>query len=93
MKKIRPLNNYVLLKELEEKQDGVILMTKSLDDQQTALVVSVGPGRVLDNGEQEVIAVKEGDEVLFKKFAVDVANIGDEEYLLIRSEDIIAVIE
>jgi chaperonin GroES len=93
--KIKPLNDRVLLKPLkaEEKTKGGIILPESAKEKpQEAKVVAVGKGKIVDGKRQEM-SVKEGDIVIYSKYAGDDIKIDDEEYTLIEEDKILAIVE
>jgi len=93
--KIKPLNDRVLLKPLkaEEKTKGGIILPESAKEKpQEAKVVAVGKGKIIDGKRQEM-SVKEGDIVIYSKYAGDDIKIDDEEYTLIEEDKILAIVE
>ncbi len=93
--KIRPLRDRVLVKRVtEEKTKGGIIIPDSADKPMTqGEVVAVGDGRILDNGEKVPLAVKVGDKVLFGKYAGTEVKVEGEDYLVMREDDILGIIE
>ncbi len=93
---IRPLGDRVLIQrvEAEEKTAGGILLPDSAKEKpKEGKVISIGDGRVLDSGERSKFSVKKGDRVLFTSYAgTEVKSVG-QEYLIMREEDILGVIE
>ena len=90
--KLVPLGDRVVLKqaEPEEKtQSGIILTTQSQEKPQQAEVIAVGPGGVVD-GKEVTMQVKAGDKVIYSKYAV---KLDGEEYIIVRQNDILAVVE
>ena len=80
--------------ESEEKTAGGIYLPDSAKDKPArGVVVSLGDGRLLDDGTRSAFTVKEGDRVLFLSYAGEEFKFGDEEYLLMRESDILAVIK
>lgn len=94
--KLQPLGDRVVV-EREESETvtagGIVLPDSAKDKPTRGRVVSVGDGRILDNGQRSVLQVKPGDRVLFSTYAGDNFKIGARELLLLREEDILAVIE
>jgi chaperonin GroES len=79
--------------EAEERTSGGILLPDTAKDKPSrGTVVSVGTGRVLDDGSRAPMQVKVGDKVLFTSYAPETIRIGEDEVLLMREEDILAVI-
>lgn len=91
---IKPLRDYVVLEaEPEEKQIGSLIIKTKENDNGTAVVVAVGPGYKNENGELVVPEVEVGDRVLFKKYSSNDYKEGDKHYLVVKSEDILAIID
>jgi chaperonin GroES len=94
--KIQPLNDRVVVEreEAEAKTSGGILLPDTAKDKPSrGTVISIGSGRVLDDGSRAPMQVKVGDTVLFTSYAPETIRIGEDEVLLMREEDILAVIE
>ena len=92
--KLVPLGDRVVLKQMEQEEttkSGIILTAKSQEKPQTAEVVAVGPGGVVD-GKEVAMQVKEGDKVVYQKYSTTEVKIGGEEYLMIKQNDILAII-
>jgi chaperonin GroES len=93
---IRPLGDRVLVQrvEAEEKTAGGILLPDSAKEKpKEGKVISLGEGKTLDNGEKSKFSVKKGDRVLFTSYAGTEVKVGGSEYLIMREEDILGVIE
>ena len=93
---IRPLGDRIVVKAVEREEQtksGIYLPDTAKEKPQEAVVLAVGNGRLLDNGTRIPIDLKEGDRVLFSKYAGTEVRIGDEEYLILRESDVLAVIE
>ena len=93
---IKPLGDRILIKPLEqeEKVGGIIIPdTAQKEKPQEGEVIAVGPGRVLDSGELQPVSVSVGSKVLYGKYSPTEIKYGDEEYLIVREDDILAVIE
>jgi len=94
--KVKPLGNRVLIrvKEMEEKTKGGIFIPQTAQEKtQRGVVEAVGPGKKNDKGELIPIEVKVGDEVIYDKYAGTQIKIDDVEYLLLSSDDILALVE
>ncbi len=94
--KIRPLADRVVVKRIEEeevKKGNIIIPDTAKEKPQKGEVVAVGPGRVDEKGNRVPMEVKVGDKVIFSKYAGSEVKIDDEEYLVMREDDILAVIE
>jgi chaperonin GroES len=95
MVKFRPLNDRILVKRLEEKEvkkGGIIIPDTAKEKPQEAEVVAVGPGKVTEDGKRQPMEVKVGDRILFGKYSGSDVKLGDEEYLIMREEDILAIL-
>ena len=93
--KLVPLGDRVVLKqyEAEEKtKSGIILASKTQEKSQEAEVIAVGPGGVVD-GKEVTMQVKAGDKVIYSKYSGNEVKLGDEEYIIVRQNDILAVVE
>ena len=94
--KLRPLNDRVIVKRLEEEEKtvgGIIIPDTAKEKPQQARVIAVGKGRTLENGRVIPLTVKEGDRVLFGKYAGAEIKIDGDEHLIMREDDILAIIE
>jgi len=94
---LRPIGDHIIVKPLakEEKSISGIIIPDTVEKERAERgeVVAVGPGRTLENGTRSVVDVKVGDKVVFKKYAPDEVKVGGEEFLVIKMEDVVAVIE
>lgn len=93
---IQPLADRVLLKREEQKETlkgGIILPDSAKEKQETAIVIAVGPGKVSKDGSLIPASVKVGDKVLMDKYSGQEITLDDEEYIIVRSDDIIAIIK
>ena len=94
--KLRPLNDRVIVKRLEEEEKtvgGIIIPDTAKEKPQQARVIAVGKGRTLENGQVMPLTVKEGDRVLFGKYAGTEIKIDGDEHLIMREDDILAVLQ
>jgi chaperonin GroES len=94
--KMRPLHDRILVKRVEEEtktKGGIIIPDTAKEKPQEAKVVAVGTGRLTDDGKVVALEVKKGDRVLFGKYSGSEVQIDGEEHLIIREEDVLAVIE
>ncbi len=92
---IRPLHDRVLLKRLDEQESkigSIIVPDTAKEKPQQAEVMGVGSGKLLENGERASMAVKVGDKVLFGKYSGSDIKIEGEEYLVVREDEILAVL-
>ena len=94
--KIRPLHDRLLVERLEEKEvkkGGIIIPDTAKEKPQEAKVIAVGTGKVTDEGKKIPLTVKAGDKVLFGKYSGSEVKIDDKEYLIMREEDVLAILE
>ena len=94
--KLRPLHDRVIVRRVvEEKMSsgGIVIPDNAAEKPIRGEVLAVGNGKILDNGEQRALDVKTGDKVLFGKYSGTEVKVDDEELLVMREDDIMAVIE
>ena len=94
--KLRPLHDRVVVKRMEEEEKtkgGIIIPDTAKEKPIEGKVMAVGSGKVLENGKTIPLAIKKGDKVLFGKYAGTEVKIEGEDVLIMREEDIIAIIE
>jgi chaperonin GroES len=94
--KIRPLHDRVIVKRIDEEETtkgGIIIPDTAKEKPAEGKVVAVGDGKILENGKKQPLEVKKGDKVLFGKYAGTDINIEGEEHLIMREEDIIAILD
>jgi chaperonin GroES len=94
--KIRPLGNRVLLRRLEAEEKlkgGIIMPDSAKKKQESAEVIAVGPGKKDKNGKLLPMSVQVGDIVMMDKYSGQEVTLDDVEYLIVRSDDIIAVVQ
>ncbi len=94
--KIKPLHDRILVQRLEEEEkteSGIIIPDTAKEKPVMGKVIAVGDGRILENGQRQPLTVKEGDKILFGKYAGTEVKIKGEEYLIMREDDVLAVIE
>ncbi|PIS03078.1 MAG: co-chaperone GroES [Chlamydiae bacterium CG10_big_fil_rev_8_21_14_0_10_42_34] len=93
---LKPLGNRVLAERLEAQETmkgGIILPDSAKKKQETAKVVAVGSGKRLDDGKVLPVAVNVGDIILMDKYSGQEVTLNDEEFIILKSDDIIAIIE
>ncbi len=93
--KLVPLNNRIVLKEFEPEEKtkgGIILTTAQQKKPQEAEVVAVGPGR-MEDGKLVPMEVKVGDKVIYSSYAGTKVDLDDEEFIIVTSDDILAIVE
>jgi chaperonin GroES len=94
--KVKPLNDRVLVQRIEEVQvtkGGIVIPDTAKEKPIEGKIVAVGPGKMSEQGQRMTLQVKEGDRVLFGKYAGTEIKVEGEEYLMMREEDILAIIE
>ncbi|WP_353745328.1 co-chaperone GroES [Dictyoglomus sp.] len=94
--KLRPIGDRVVVKVIEQEEKtkgGIVLPDTAKEKPQQGRVIAVGTGRILDNGQKVPLEIKEGDRVIFAKYAGTEVKIEGEEYLILSERDILAVIE
>jgi len=93
---IRPLHDRVVVKRMDEEtttSGGIVLPGSAAEKPQRGEVLAVGNGKVLDSGERKALDVKIGDQILFGKYSGSEVKIDDSELLVMREDDIMAVLE
>jgi chaperonin GroES len=92
---IRPLHDRVLAKRIEEGEQvrgGIIIPDTAKEKPQEAEVIAVGPGKIQDDGKRAPMDVKAGDKVLIGKYSGSEIKINDEDYVILREDEILAVV-
>ena len=95
--KIRPLHDRVLVKRIDPEETtsagGIIIPDTAKEKPQEGEVVAVGPGKMLEDGNVQPMNVKAGDRILFGKYSGTDVKIDEEDYLIMREDDILGVLE
>ncbi|PYN54844.1 MAG: co-chaperone GroES [Candidatus Rokuibacteriota bacterium] len=94
--KIRPLHDRMLVERMEErevKKGGIIIPDTAKEKPQEGKVIAVGNGKVGDDGKKFPLDVKAGDKILFGKYSGSEVKLDDKEYLIMREEDVLAILE
>jgi chaperonin GroES len=94
--KLRPLHDRVIVKRIEEEgktKGGIIIPETAKEKPIEGKVTAVGAGKILENGKKLPLQVKKGDRILFGKYAGTDIKIDGEEHLIMREDDIIAIVE
>lgn len=94
--KVRPLHDRIIVKRLEEEQKtkgGIIIPDSAKEKPQEGEVLAVGNGKVLDDGKKIALDVKVGDKILFSKYSGTEIKVDGEEYLIIKEDDVQAIVE
>lgn len=93
---LKPLHDRVIVKRQEKETTtagGIVLASTAAEKPSEGVIVAVGPGKAADNGELRPLSVKVGDKVLFGKFTGSEVKVDGEDYVIMREEEIFAVIE
>jgi chaperonin GroES len=93
--KVRPLQDRILVERIEEevKKGGIIIPDSAKEKPQQGKVIAVGPGRFDESGKLVPMSLKKGDLILFGKYSGNDIRIGEDELLIMREEDVLAVVE
>ena len=90
---IEPLGDRILLKPVEQEEEkvgGIIIPDTAKEKPQEGKIIAVGPGKLLENGERQAMSVAVGDKVLYGKYSGTEIKYEDEDYLIVREDDILA---
>jgi chaperonin GroES len=93
--KVRPLHDRLIIKRVEEKETvkgGIIIPDSAKEKPQEGEVIAVGNGKVLENGTKLPLDVKAGDKILFGKYSGTDIKVDGQEYLILREDEVLAVI-
>ena len=93
---IKPLGDRVVIKTLEKEEvtkSGIVLPDTAKEKPQEGKIVAVGTGKMLDNGQRVPLDVKEGDKVIFSKYAGTEVKIDGQDYLILSERDVLAIVE
>jgi chaperonin GroES len=93
---LRPLHDHVMVRKLDEGEQirgGIIIPDTAKEKPQQAEVIAVGNGKLLETGERAALDVKAGDRILFGKYSGAETKIEGEEYLILKEDEILAVLE
>ena len=94
--KVRPLHDRIMVERLEEqevKRGGIIIPDTAKEKPQEGKVIAVGTGKVGDDGKKIPLDVKAGDRILFGKYSGSEVKLEEKEYLILREEDVLAILE
>ncbi|MFC7366744.1 MULTISPECIES: co-chaperone GroES [Bhargavaea] len=92
---LKPLGDRIIIELIEAEEttsSGIVLPDSAKEKPQEGKVVAVGTGRYLDNGTKVDLEVKEGDRIIFSKYAGTEVKYGGEEYLILRENDVLAIL-
>ena len=93
---LRPLHDRVLVRRLEEGEErrgGIIIPDTAKEKPQQAEVVAIGAGKILDSGERAGMGIKPGERILFGKYSGAEIKVGGDEFLILREDEILGVLE
>ena len=96
MAKVRPLHDRLLVQRIEEKETvkgGIIIPDTAKEKPQEGKVIAVGNGKVTDEGKKLPLDVKAGDRILFGKYSGSEVKIDGDEYLILREEDVLGILD
>ena len=94
--KFKPLGDRILVQRIEAEEEvrgGIVIPDTAKEKPQEGMVVAVGEGRVLDSGDRVEMAVKAGDRVLFGKYGGSETTIDNVEYLILREDDVLGILQ
>jgi chaperonin GroES len=94
--KLKPLQDRVLIRRIEEEEQirgGIVVPDTAKEKPQEGEVIAVGDGKVLESGEKLKMALKKGDRVLFGKYSGTEVKLDDEEYLIMREDDVLGILK
>ncbi|HSC35575.1 MAG TPA: co-chaperone GroES [Thermodesulfobacteriota bacterium] len=94
--KVRPLHDKVLIQRLDTEETtkgGIIIPDTAKEKPQEGKVIAVGTGRILEDGTKKPLEIKKGEKVLFNKYGGIDISIDGEDYLILREEDILAIVD
>jgi chaperonin GroES len=94
--KVRPLQDRVVVQRIEEEEKtkgGIIIPDTAKEKPQEGKVIAVGNGKVLENGTRQAMDVKVGNRILFSKYAGSEIKLDGQEYLIMREDDILGILE
>jgi chaperonin GroES len=94
--KLRPLHDRVMVRRVEESRTsagGIVIPDSAAEKPMQGEIIAVGSGKILDNGDVRPVQVKVGERILFGKFAGTEVKLGEDEYVVMREDDIMAVLD
>jgi len=93
---LRPLHDRIVVERLEQETktaSGIVIPDQAAEKPDQGKVLAVGNGKILEDGKVRPLDVKVGDKVLFGKYSGQTVKVGDKEYLVMREEDVFAVVQ
>jgi chaperonin GroES len=94
--KVKPLQDRILIKRIEEEErtkGGIIIPDAAKEKPQEGKVVAIGDGKTLESGQKAPLTVKPGDKILFGKYSGTEIKVDGEEHLILREDDVLAIVE
>lgn len=94
--KLQPLSDWVVAEQAEavtKTASGLYLPDKAAEKPKVAKVLAIGPGKVGDDNERVAMTVKVGDRIVYKSYSTTEVKVDDKEYILVREEDILAIVK
>jgi len=94
--KIKPLQDRVIVKRIDQEEEvrgGIVIPDTAKEKPQEGEVVAVGDGKILENGQKVALSVKSGDRVLFGKYSGTEVKIDDEDYLIMREDEVLGILQ
>jgi chaperonin GroES len=94
--KIKPLQDRVIVKRIDEEEEmrgSIVIPDTAKEKPQEGEIVAVGDGKVLDSGQKVAMSVKAGDRILFGKYSGTEVKIDDEEYLIMREDEVLGILQ
>ncbi|MEK0427611.1 MAG: hypothetical protein RL618_362 [Pseudomonadota bacterium] len=93
---LRPLHDRIVVKRLEQETktaSGIVIPDQAAEKPDQGEVVAIGNGKILEDGKVRPLDVKVGDKILFGKYSGQTVKVGNDEYLVMREEDVFAVVQ
>jgi chaperonin GroES len=94
--KIKPLQDRVIVKRIDQEEEmrgGIVIPDTAKEKPQEGEIVAAGDGKVLDSGQKVAMSVKAGDRILFGKYSGTEVKIEDEEYLIMREDEVLGILQ
>ena len=94
---LKPLGNHIVVQSMKKEAvtaSGIIIPdTAEKERPEQGTVIAIGPGKMLENGSRQPIDVKVGEKIVFKKYSPDEVKLGDETFLIVSADDVMAIVE
>jgi len=94
--RIKPLNDRILVRRLEAEEKtkgGIVLPETAKEKPKEGEVIAVGPGKMLESGKRQSLELKKGDKIIFESYAGTEIKVDGKEYLLMKEDDVLGIIE